>query len=478
MNDRYPDLYSSFQWFVPSQFNIAQACVLRWAENLHEGRRAAIYYEDENGNAEIWNYTRLSETCNQLANGLIKMAVRPGDRVAVVMGQRPEFVASCMAVLSVGAIAVPLSARLGPDGLGVRLRDADARVAITDALSGPDVLQAQVRCPALTQIVGLDFQHDNILPWRSLLARQATSFKPLPTKANSAALLFYDTRTGAKPLGVVHTHRSLIGNLPGFVASQNWFPQSADIFWTPTDWTKCNGLLNALLPTLYFGRAIVATAACFSTTHTLEILERYRVTNTSLEPDAIRLIMGQAQAPRERYHLALRALTISGKSLPTDAFKWCQQALGVTPNETFSQTESNYVVGNSHLMWPAVPGSMGRPYPGHLVTVLDPSGKPCPANVVGEIAINRYDILGYPDPSLFESYWRNDTAAHARFHDDWLLTGDLATIDRKGYFWHCGQSTNPLARTGQYIEPADIMLAREQRQAGATTAHSGDNTSL
>src|SRR5699024_3176870 len=103
MNDQYSVLYPTYQWFVPSQFNIAQACVHRWAENPQEGRRIAIYHENEVGQREVWTYSRLSETTNKLSHGLVKMGVQPGARVAVIMDQRPEAVAACMAVFSVGA---------------------------------------------------------------------------------------------------------------------------------------------------------------------------------------------------------------------------------------------------------------------------------------------------------------------------------------------------------------------------------------
>lgn len=463
MNDRYPDLYSSYQWLVPTQFNIAQACVHRWAENPHEGRRPAVYFEDEHGNAQIWSYTQLAETSNQLANGLIRMGVNRGDRVAVVMEQRPEFIVACMAVFSVGAVAVPLSAQWGPDGLGVRLRDAEARVAIVDAASGPDLLQAQVRCPALTQIVGLGFQHDNILPWRSLLARQPTEFKILPTRSDSPALLLYGSRSGGKTLGAIHSHSALIGNLPGFVAGQNWFPQTGNTFWSAADWTWYGGLFNALLPTLYFGRGIVASTGRFTGNSALDLLERYHVTNAFFEPGTLELLMQQAPTPRETHsHLVLRNIMVSGASLPVDVYEWCRQALGVTPNEMFGQTEANHVVGNSHLKWPALPGSLGRPYPGHLVTTLDDDGKPCPANVVGEIAVNRYDIQGHPDPAVFQKYWRDDDATESRLRGDWLLTGDLAIIDKQGYFWHCGRRGSTFYRPGQHIQPDDILLARKK----------------
>ncbi len=264
MNDQYSELYPTYQWFVPSQFNIAQACVHRWAENPVEGRRIAVFHENEFGQREVWTYSRLSEAAKQLANGLIKMGVLPGDRVALAMGQRPEAVASYMAIFSVGAVALPLSSQLGADGLAIRLRDADARVAIVDAIAGPDLLQAQAQCPLLSQIIALEFQHEAIIPWRTLLARQTAIFKAVATKSNSPALLLYTSGTNGAPKGALLAHSALIGNLPGFVASQNWFPQKSDVFWTPADWTWTGGLMDALLPTLYFGRSIVGALGGFS----------------------------------------------------------------------------------------------------------------------------------------------------------------------------------------------------------------------
>ncbi|HEY9278451.1 MAG TPA: AMP-binding protein [Eoetvoesiella sp.] len=456
MNDQYSELYSSYQWFVPSQFNIAQACVHRWAENPHEGRRIALYFEDEFGQREVWTYSRLAQTANQLANGLIKMGVSPGDRVAVIMGQRPETAAAYMAIFSVGAIATPLSALFGADGLSVRLRDAEARVAIVDASTGPDLIQAQQQCPLLTQIIGFGFQHDSIIPWRSLLARQPGTFKVRPTLSSSPALLLYTSGTTGSPKGALLAHSALIGNLPGFVASQNWFPQQGDIFWSPADWTWTGGLMDALLPTLYFGRSIVGTLGRFSAVRAFEILERYQVTNTFLFPTALKMMMKEVESPRQQYQLALRSIMAAGESVGEAVFQWCQEALGITPNEMFGQTEMNYLVGNSHQKWPAKPGSIGRPYPGHKISVLDTHGKPCPAGTVGEIALNRYDIHGHPDPILFLGYWRNQQATQDKFVNDWCLTGDLAKIDKEGYFWYSGRSDDVFKSAGYRIGPSEI----------------------
>lgn len=470
MNDQYTELYSSYQWFVPSQFNIAQACAHRWAESPVEGRRIAIFYENDWGRREVWTYTRLSETANQLANGLVKMGVQPGDRVAIIMGQRPELVASCMAIFSVGAIALPLSPLFGADGLAARLQDAQAGVAIVDSGTAPDLLAAQTQCPGLTRVIGLELQHEAVIPWRSLLARQSTAFKLVPTLSNSPALLLYTSGTGGTPKGALLSHGALIGNLPGFVASQNWFPHKGDVFWSPADWSWTAGLMDALLPTLYFGHSIVGTLGRYSPTRAFELMERYRVTNTFLYPAALKLMMNEIPAPRAQYQLSLRAIMSAGESLSPEAFEWCQQALGVTPNEMFGQTEMNYIIGNSHKRWPAKPGSIGRPYPGHLVSVLDAQGHACPADTVGEIALHRNDIHGHPDPVLFLGYWRNLEATEAKFAGDWCLTGDLASVDKDGYYWYAGRRDDAFKSSGHHIGPVIIEDCLRGHSAVANAA--------
>ncbi|MEO6984218.1 MAG: AMP-binding protein [Paralcaligenes sp.] len=442
MNDQYPELYPSYHWFVPSQFNIAQACAHRWAENPHEGRRIAIYFEDEAGRREVWTYARLAENANQLSNGLIRMGVARGDRVAVVMEQRPEAAAAYMAIFSVGAIAVPMSAQLGVDNLSKRLSDAEAHVAIVDDAGGPDLIQAQMRCPALTQIIGLGFQHDNIIPWRTLLARQPATFKSSPTQSSAPAVLLYTCEPNQNPKGRLLSHSSLIGTLPGFVASQNWFPQKSDQFWSPIEWTRTGGLMGALLPTLYFGHSIVATLGTVSATRAFEIMERYRVTNTLLLSTTIKKMIDEVHNPRDQYQLALRAIATTGESLDQTTTNWCVDALGAAPNEMFGHAEMYFLIGNSAQKWPVKVGSMGRPYPGHRVAVLDAQGKRCAMGQTGEIALNRYDMHGHLDPILFLGYWRNDLATRAKFVDDWCLSGNRATVDKDGYFWHADSGVN------------------------------------
>jgi acetyl-CoA synthetase len=456
MNDQYQALYHSFRWLVPTQFNIAEVCCHRWAESGLDARRIAVYYEDEAGNREVWTYGRLAEAANQLANGLVRMGVGKGDRVGVVLGQRPETAVVHMATYSVGAVIVPLSGLFGPEALEARLRDAEVRVAVVDASSSANLLAVAEQCPSLQQIIGIGFADERVLPWRSLLARQPSEFKRVSTLATDPAILLYTSGTTGAPKGALLPHSALIGNLPGFVASQNWFPKQGDVFWSPADWAWTGGMMDALLPTLYFGHPIVGTRGRFSPERAFELMERYHVTNTFLFPTALKAMMKSVPEPRERYKLTLRAIMSAGESVGETVFGWCQSALGITPNEMFGQTEMNYLVGNSHQRWPARPGSMGRPYPGHQVAVIDEQGLAVKVGDIGEVALNRYDIHGHPDPILFLGYWRNPSATAAKFSGDWCRTGDLARADDDGYLWYAGRSDDVFKSAGYRIGPGEI----------------------
>ena len=433
MNNQYPELYPSYLWLVPSVFNIADACVHRWASNTHEGRNTAVYYEDEAGRRDDWTYTRLSSTTQRLANALERMEVSPGDRVAVVMTQRPEAVASLMAILSVGAIAVPLSSHASPIALRNSLTDAEARVAIVDNICGSRVLQTQ--CPLLKQVVGLNFENDAIIPWRTLLARQPNEFRTLATSSRSPALLLYPTDTEHTADGVLVSHAALIGALPGFVASQNWFPQKYDTLWSP-DWNAWGSLLHALLPALYFGRPLVAAPNGFSPHQAMTIMSRYQVTNAYLSTAlATRIAQESELLEQHADNLSLRAIAISGPPLPEAVSNRLQEHTGLTPNLAWNQLETSTPIGDSHLKWPGRAGSLGRPYPGHRVAVIDARGTPRPAGSAGEIAVHRNDIHEHPDPSLFLGYWKKDNLTQNRYIGDWCLTGLWGLTDADGYLW-------------------------------------------
>jgi acetyl-CoA synthetase len=136
----------------------------------------------------------------------------------------------------------------------------------------------------------------------------------------------------------------------------------------------------------------------------------------------------------------------------------------------FGQTEMNYIVGNSAQRWPAKPGSMGRPYPGHRVAVIDDEGKPVKAGETGEVALNRTDIHGDPDPIFFIGYWKNPEATRNKYTGDWCRTGDLASVDEDGYLWYQGRADDMFKAAGYRIGPSEIENCLVKHPAVANVA--------
>lgn len=451
--DRYDELYNHFHWHVPEELNIAQLCCTRWAS---ESARIAIFHEDEDGNTATLTYASLHEQANRLSNALARLGVKKGDRVAIILPQRIETAVAHMACYQLGAVAMPLSILFGPEALEYRLQNSEAGVAIMDQAGAENLRQARNVCPALKHVIAVECSASDSLDWSAELAKARKSFDPVRILSKDPAVLIYTSGTTGAPKGALIPHSAIIGNLTGFVASQNWFPQEGDVFWSPADWAWTGGLMDALLPTLYFGMPVVGYRGRFSPDTAFYLLEKYGVTNTFLFPTALKMMMKAYPAPRDKFNLKLRAIMSAGEAVGDAVFNWCESALGVTPNEMFGQTEMNYIVGNSVHQWPAKPGSMGRPYPGHRIAVIDDDGNPVAPGEVGEVALHRTDIHGHPDPIFFIGYWKNSDATRNKYTSDWCRTGDLAMIDEDGYLWYQGRADDMFKAAGYRIGPSEI----------------------
>jgi acetyl-CoA synthetase len=481
--DHYAALHAGFRWQVPEFFNIAEACSARWARDTPAA--VAIHHEHEDGRVAQFSYADLQANADRLSNALRRLGVQRGDRVAIVMPQRFETAVANIAVLQLGAVAMPLSMLFGPDALAYRLQHGEAVAAIVDESAIANLLAARPQCPTMCRVIAVgDAAGQGDIDWDAALAAERASFTAVKTKADEAAVLIYTSGTTGPPKGALIPHRALIGNLTGFVCSQNWFPQDDAVFWSPADWAWTGGLMDALLPTLYFGREIVAYQGRFGAKRALELMARHGVTHTFLFPTALKAMMKAVPRPREQHELKLRAIMSAGEAVGDAVFAWCRDALGVTVNEMFGQTEINYIVGNGgrfvdakgqeHPAWPARPGSMGRAYPGHRIAVIDDDGCECPRGAPGDVALHRRDVHGHPDPVFFLGYWKNEEATHAKFTgdpaDSWCRTGDTAVMDEDGYLWYQGRSDDVFKAAGYRIGPSEVENCLVKHPAVANAA--------
>jgi len=152
----------------------------------------------------------------------------------------------------------------------------------------------------------------------------------------------------------------------------------------------------------------------------------------------------------EKFAIKLRSVASGGEALGEDLVDWGRETLGVTINEFYGQTEVNLVVGNNADVMPTKPGSMGRPIPGHDVSIINENGREVATGEIGMVAVRR------PDPVMFIEYWNNPEATRAKFIDDWCLLGDLAWRDDDGYFWFKSRDDDVIISSSYRIGPTEV----------------------
>jgi acetyl-CoA synthetase len=440
----YDEMCRSFRWVLPERFNIGVAACDRHATG--KGRLALIY-EAPDGSVERFSFDELKRLSNRCANALRGLGIGPGDRVGVLLPQRPETAIAHLAIYKLGAVAVPLFVQFGPDALEHRLADSGARALITD---GDNLAKVARGLPELATILVVDGDSGGHSLFWPTLERARDAFAPADTAGDDPALIIYTSGTTGRPKGALHAHRVLLGHLPGVQLPHDFFPQPGDLYWTPADWAWIGGLLDVLLPSLYFGVPVLAhRAAKFDPEEAFALMGRHGVRNVFLPPTALKM-MRPVALPRQRFGLDLRTVASGGEALGEDILAWSREALGLTVNEFYGQTEANLLVGNCASLFPVRPGSMGRAIPGHEVRVVSARGEPVAPGEAGIIAVRR------PDPVMFLGYWNNPAATEAKFAGEWCLTGDVAIADADGYIWYKGREDDLISSSGYRIGPTDI----------------------
>jgi acetyl-CoA synthetase len=443
----YDELVANFRWNIPERYNIGTDVCDRWARA--EPSRLAIIEARADGTTRDVSFGDLFDASNRLANGLRRHGVMPGDRVAILLPQSAEVAIAHIAIYKLGAIAVPLAGLFGVDAIAYRLEDSGATGLVTDA-AGLAKLRAIAERPRLSLVISLDGDDGEAKGFTKFCERESTSFSPRDTSPDDPALMIYTSGTTGPPKGALHGHRVLLGHLPCVVVTHEFTPQAGDRFWTPADWAWAGGLLNVLLPSLHLGLPVVARKfAHFDPEEALRLMADHRVRNTFIPPTALRMLRN-VQNPRGRFDLALRTIGSGGEALGAETLAWGREALGLTINEFYGQTECNLVLASCGALGVVKPGAIGKPVPGHEVAIIRADGERCLPDEAGEIAIRR------PDPVMFLEYWKRAEATREKFIGDWMTTGDMGIMDAQGYVRFQGRTDDLITSAGYRIGPTEI----------------------
>ncbi|GGA24445.1 AMP-binding protein [Neptunicoccus cionae] len=443
--DSWSAMRAAFEWPQLDRFNMASACVERWARQDPE--RTALICLKDSGAATRVTFQQLDRLANRFANVLTAGGAERGDRCAILLQQSLETALCHFGIYKTAGVALPLFTLFGADALEFRLRDSGARVVVTDSANLPKLLEVRDRLPDLETIYCIDGAGPDVRDFHADLNAASDSFRTLATSPDDPALLVYTSGTTGPPKGALHGHRVLIGHLPCIETAHNFFPIKGDLHWTPADWAWMGGLMNTLMPSLYYGVPVVAyRMGKFDPEKVYDVIAAHSIRNAFLPPTALKL-MRQVPAPGAT---TLRSVLSGGEALGADILDWGRKGLGLTINEIYGQTECNLVLGNCVRSFDPRPDSMGQAVPGAEVVILGPDGIPLEDGETGEIAIH------HSHKAMFLKYWNAPEKTAAKFSGEWMRTGDIGTRDENGFFAFSSRDDDVITSAGYRVGPSEI----------------------
>jgi acetyl-CoA synthetase/medium-chain acyl-CoA synthetase len=440
----YDERVRDFQWVVPEEFNFG-ALIDAWATDRS---RVALYWEDEAGHTARHTFWDVKQASNRFMNTLAALGVGRGDPVMIMLPRVPAWHTAMVGALKLGALVVPCTASLRARDIRYRAQHSGARAIVTTLDQVPEVDAALADVPGAAVRLALGGAPAGWHDLDATLACASTSGIPARTRSDEPALCFYTSGTTKDPKAVLHAHAYTFALR---YTGEYWLDlQRTDLHWTTADtgWAKsAYGVLfgpwmNGVPVFMYHGR--------FDPEREMDLLARYEISTFCAAPTEYRLLVKQ---DLRRWHLPrLRHCVGAGEPLNPEVIHTWHDAYGLLIHDGYGQTESMILAANLPGL-PIRPGSMGKPFPGHDVRVINEDGAELPPEQIGDLAVR-----GAP-PSLFKEYWKNPQETAACRRGEWYLTGDRARRDEDGYLWFVGRADDLIISAGYRIGPFEVESA-------------------
>ena len=441
-------------WFDGAKLNIAWNCVHRW----RSGRLAAVFRGEDGARREL-TFAELSDAVTRLAERLVELGVRSGDRVATYLPMSPEAAIASHACAHIGAVQVPVFSGFAAPAVAQRLVDSGARAAITARSSlrrGRSVPMLEILEEARRESPALE--HVIVAPWDDEVAGCPGTLEPFPVEAEHPYLLTYTSGTTGKPKGVLHVQGGFLVSIAREACYQadarpdDVVHFSTDMGWIMGPWTVVG--CGAMGATLVFAEG----APDWPSDRLWHLVEEERVTILGCSPTLVRALIPHGEPAADMS--SLRVFLTTGEPWNPEPYRWLFEQVGgsrVPIVNITGGTEVGAVFLGSCIAEPIKACSVGGPALGMAMDVVDPDGQSLVGTgEVGELVCRKpfpgmtRGFWGDPERYL-ETYWR-------RFPGIWTH-GDWASADADGYWFLHGRSDDTLNIAGKRIGPAEIESA-------------------
>jgi long-chain acyl-CoA synthetase len=393
------------------------------------------------------SYEDLAERVRRTAAALHGLGVEREDRVAMLVGNVPEFLYALYGTAALGGVAAPLNIMLTAEEVGYILADAEAKVVVAETDFLPTILAVRDRVASIEHIVVVG---PPPVPRRTRsldeLITRGGEVPEVEVAEDDLAILAYTSGATAEPKGAMLTHGNLISNLQQLAAVPALAEASSDVILLALPLFHLYGL-NAVLNFMLRVGATGVLVERFDPVETLELVERYRVTVLCGVPPMFRAWL-QAGKKRE-FDLSSVRLAISGAAaLPPDLVEAFGERFGLSIWEGYGLTETGPVVTTNALAASPRLGTIGLPLPATEVRLVDEHGEPVEGDP-GEIVVR--------GPSVFRGYWRRVGETEAAFLDDgWFRTGDVAYADEEGFLHLVDRMKDLVIVSGFNVFPKEV----------------------
>ena len=392
----------------------------------------AIHFHGEDiSYAALWQ--RIEAATLTLAQ---RLAVQPGERIAYLGLNHPNFIVLLMALARLGAIAVPLNLRLAPAELTAILEHAGARLLLCDAaLHDAGAAAAAAAGVTLESATALESSgHENNAKNRS--------HQGFPGDDENPVLLVYTSGTTGKPNGALHTQANLLWNIQSAIAAQDISAGDHQLNVLPV--FHVGGLCIQLLPVLAAGGSVTLHAR-FDPAAWINDVTTRRPTLSLLVPATLKAILDHPAWPAADLS-SLRFINTGSSTVPLSMIH-AVHARGVPVSQVYGATETgpvSIVLRPEHAFTHA--GSTGKPALHVEVRLVKPDGCDVADGETGEILVRGKNVVA--------GYWSDPH--NAAFAGGWFHSGDLAYRDANGFYWVVGRSKDMIISGGENIYPAEL----------------------
>jgi acetyl-CoA synthetase len=448
-NFDYENAYKSWKWDIPEFYNMGHDCCDRHAEGPNRNK-VALYWENEAGEARKYTFREFRNMSNQFGNVLRGLGLAKGDRFIIRLPNVPEFQASFLGGVKIGAVPIAISAMFTAKEIAYRINDSGAKAIVTTEDGLPSIEEAMATSPPLKHVIVVGGKAGKHLDYAMLMKDARRELTLEKTRSDDMAFFCYTSGTTGNPKGAVHRHSWAMANDPGFRFWQGY--RDGDVVAHTGNLNWIYPLGNGFLYAWRHGASVLLYDGRFDAEKWFSLLEKYEVTNLATVPTALRMMLSVEGAEKRHPLKSLRRIISAGEPLNPEVIQLWKKRFGQDIHEGIGMTEVMVYLSNIDGM-ALKPGSCGRPQPGHVCAIVDETGKVLPPNQPGNLAVRR------DDPGLFREYWNKPEKTAECYVGDWFLSGDTLFTDEDGYYWFQGRGDDLIKASGYRISPFEVESA-------------------